>query len=169
MANSTKDRAPASTHKKVVVMLFDRTPIKGYVNPSELGRDGSIDLLTPDGAHRPVSLPVVKCVYFVREFQETFQPERKVFLSRPKLDGLWVRLRFRDEDIMEGLIGNDLLDLLDSGVQITPPDLHGNNLRIYIPRGSLEEVKVLGVVGAARRTPAEGRGVPASQSKLFTE
>ena len=96
----------------------------------------------------------MKCVYFVREFQTPFQPERKVFFSRPKLDGLWVRLRFRDEDIMEGLIGNDLLDLLDCGVQITPPDLHGNNLRIYIPRSALlEEVKVLGVVGAARRTP----------------
>ncbi|HEY0702744.1 MAG TPA: hypothetical protein VGD60_08255 [Candidatus Acidoferrales bacterium] len=169
MPVSAKDRTPSSTHKKVVVMLFDRTPVKGYLNPGELGRDGSIDLLTPDGAHRPISLAVVKCVYFVREFQETFQAERKVFLSRPKLDGLWVRLRFRDEDVMEGIIGNDLLDLLDAGVQITPPDLHGNNLRIYIPRGSLEEVKVLGVVGAARRTPPEGRGVPASQSKLFTE
>jgi hypothetical protein len=169
MPVSAKERAPSSTHKKVVVMLFDRTPVKGYLNPGELVSAGSIDLLTPDGAHRPISLPAVKCVYFVREFQDPFQAERKVFLSRPKLDGLWVRLRFRDEDVMEGLIGNDLLDLLDSGVQITPPDLHGNNLRIYIPRGSLEEVKVLGVVGAARRTPPEGRGVPASQSKLFTE
>ena len=49
-----------------------------------------------------------------------------MFLSRPKLDGLWVRLRFRDEDVMEGIVANDLLDLLDNGVQFTPPDLHGN-------------------------------------------
>ena len=161
-----KVRAPASTHKKVVVMLLDRTPIQGYLNPADLGRDSVIDLLTPDGEHRSISLPSVKCVYFVREFQTPFQPERKVFLSRPKLDGLWVRLRFRDDDTMEGLIGNDLVDLLDSGVQITPPDLHGNNLRIYIPRSALEEVKVLGVVGVARRTP---QAPPASQSKLFSE
>jgi hypothetical protein len=161
-----KDRAPASTHKKVVVLLLDRTPVKGYINAGDLGREATIDLLTPDGEHRSISLSAVKCVYFVREFQTPFQPERKVFLSRPKLDGLWVRLRFRDEDIMEGLIGNELLDLLDFGVQITPPDLHGNNLRIYIPRSALEEVKVLGVVGAARRTP---QAPAASQSKLFSE
>jgi hypothetical protein len=169
MPVSAKDRAPSSTHKKVVVMLLDRTPVKGYINAGELGRDGTLDLLTPEGEHRAISLSSVKCVYFVREFQTPFQPERKVFLSRPKLDGLWVRLRFQDDDVMEGLIGNDLLDLLDTGVQITPPDLHGNNLRIYIPRSALQEVKVLGVVGAARRTPQEPRGAAASQSKLFSE
>ena len=169
MPVSAKDRAPASTHKKVVVLLLDRTPIKGYVIPGTLGHEESIDLLTPDGEHRSIPLSSVKCVYFVREFQTPFQPERKIFLSRPKLDGLWVRLRFRDEDVMEGLVGNDLLDLLDTGVQITPPDLHGNNLRIFIPRSALEEMKVLGVVGAARRTPQESRGASASQSKLFSE
>jgi hypothetical protein len=169
MPVSAKDRAPASTHKKVVVLLFDRTPVKGYVDPSTLGREQSVDLLTPDGEHRSIPLPTVKCVYFVREFQTSFQVERKIFLSRPKLDGLWVRLRFRDEDVMEGLVGNDLLDLLDTGVQITPPDLHGNNLRIFVPRAALEEMKVLGVVGAARRTPQEPRSAPASQSKLFSE
>jgi hypothetical protein len=166
MPVSAKDRAPASTHKKVVVLLLDRTPVRGYLNPGELGREEAIDLLTPDGEHRSIPLSGVKCVYFVREFQNPFQPERKLFLSRPKLDGLWVRLRFRDEDVMEGLVGNDLLDLLDTGVQITPPDLHGNNLRIFIPRTALEEMKVLGVVGAARRTP---QPATSSQSKLFTE
>jgi len=169
MPASTKDRAPTSTHKKVVVLLLDRIVVQGYVNPVTLGIEESIDLLTPDGEHRPISLPQVKCVYFVREFQTPFQPERKVFLSRPKLDGLWVRLRFRDDDVMEGLISNDLLDLLDTGVQITPPDLHGNNLRIYIPRSALAEVKVLGVVGAARRSTQEARAVSASQTKLFSE
>src|SRR5580698_3421097 len=166
MPASAKDRAPASTHKKVVVLLLDRTPIKGYVITGTLGHEESIDLLTPDGEHRSIPLSSVKCVYFVREFQTPFQPGRKIFLSRPKLDGLWVRLRFRDEDVMEGLVGNDLLDLLDTGVQITPPDLHGNNLRIYIPRSALDEVKVLGVVGAARRT---AQPPAASQSKLFSE
>lgn len=169
MPVSAKDRASTSTHKKVVVLLLDRTLVKGYVNPGALGREESIDLLTPDGEHRAIPLSTVKCVYFVREFQTPFQPERKVFRSRPKLDGVWVRLRFRDEDVMEGLVGNDLLDLLDTGVQVTPPDLHGNNLRIFIPRSALEEMRVLGVVGAARRTPHEPRSVPASQSKLFSE
>jgi hypothetical protein len=164
-----KDRAPASTRKKVVVLLLDRGHLKGYLNPAALARAEAFDLLTPDGEHVSVAMASVRSVYFVREFPDVFQPERKVFLSRPKLDGLWVRLRFRDEDVMEGIVANDLLDLLDNAVQLTPPDLHGNTLRLFIPRSALAEMKVLGVVGAARRTPRAAGAVAASQSKLFNE
>lgn len=167
-----KNRAASSTLKKAVVVLLDRTAIKGYLNPASLGRTDGIDLLTLDGEHQATELKHVKCVYFVREFKDPFEPERKTFLSRPKLDGLWVRLRFRDEDTMEGIVSNDLLDLLDSGVQLTPPDLHGNVLRMFIPRSALAEMKVLGVVGVARRAPRATRGIAAvaeAQSKLFGE
>jgi len=143
--------------------------LKGYLNPLALARAEAFDLLTPDGEHVSVAMPTVKSVCFVREFPQTFQPERKVFLSRPKLDGLWVRLRFRDEDVMEGIVANDLLDLLDNAVQLTPPDLHGNTLRLFIPRSALAEMKVLGVVGAARRTPRAAGAAASSQSKLFNE
>jgi hypothetical protein len=153
----------------VVVLLLDRGHLKGYLNPAALARAEAFDLLTPDGEHVSVAMASVKSVYFVREFPDEFQPERKVFLSRPKLDGLWVRLRFRDEDVMEGIVANDLLDLLDNAVQLTPPDLHGNTLRLFIPRSALAEMKVLGVVGAARRTPRAAGAVAASQSKLFNE
>lgn len=167
-----KSRSAASTHKKVVVLLLDRTSSKGYLNPSSLGRSDSIDLLTLDGEHESLQLRDVKAVYFVREFQNSFELERKTFLSRPKLDGLWVRLRFRDEDQMEGIVSNNLLDLLDAGVQLTPPDLHGNVLHMFIPRSALAEMKVLGVVGVARRTPRARRqmgAVVSAQSKLFRE
>ncbi len=163
-----KSLATASTHKKVIVLLVDGKSAKGYLNPGALGSAETIDLLTADGEHRSIDLQDVKSIHFVREFLDALAPERKVFLSRPKLDGLWVRLRFRDEDVMEGIVANDLLDLLDKGVQLTPPDLHGNTLRIFIPRSALAEVKVLGVVGVARRAPADSRAA-ASQSKLFTE
>ena len=167
-----KSRGPSSTLKKVVVLLLDRSSVKGYLNPGTLGQTDSTDLLTLDGEHQAIELKEVKCVYFVREFNDTFELERKTFLSRPKLDGLWVRLRFRDDDAMEGIVSNNLLDLLDTGVQLTPPDLHGNVLRMFIPRSALAEMKVLGVVGVARRTARATRGiaaVPEAQSKLFGE
>lgn len=167
-----KNRAPTSTHKKVVVLLQDGTSAKGYLNPALIGRADAIDLLTVEGEHKSISLEQVKSVHFVREFLDQFEPERKTFLSRPKLDGLWVRLRFRDGDVMEGIVSNDLLDMLDTGVQLTPPDLHGNSLRLFIPRTALLEMKVLGVVGVARRSPQPPRedGVETvAQSKLFSE
>ena len=168
MPQTAKTRAPASTHKKVVVLLLDRTPIRGYLNPASLGRSESIDLLTTDGEHRALALDTVKSIYFVREFTGDFLPERKTFLSRPKLDGLWVRLRYTDGEALEGVVPNDLLSLLDNGLQITPPDLNSSTDRIFIPRAALIEVTVLGVVGIARRKSAAAAAV-ASQPRLFNE
>jgi uncharacterized protein DUF6982 len=167
-----KSRAPASTHKKVAVLHLDRTVSKGYLNPGSLGRSETVDLLTLDGEHKTIMLRDVRAIYFVRELNDPFEPERKTFLSRPKLDGLWVRLRFRDDDVMEGIVSNNLLDLLDVGVQLTPPDLHGNVLHMFIPRSALSEMKVLGVVGVARRSTRTTREIRAAldaQSKLFSE
>ncbi len=162
-----KTRSPASTHKKVVVALVDRKTLRGYLNPTHLGRTDPIDLLTPDGEHEQISLARVRAIYFVREFSDDYEPERKAFLSRPKLDGLWVRLRFLDGEMLEGVVPNDLLALLDNGLQITPPDLNSSTDRIFVPRSALSEVTVLGVVGIARRKPATL--APATQPRLFAE
>ena len=160
-----KARAAASTHKKVVVTFSDRTTLQGYLNPMRLP-DDPLDVLTTNGEHREVPLKEIRAVYFVRDFTDDYEPERKAFFSRPKLDGLWVRLKFRDNETLEGVVSNDLLALLDSGIQITPPDLNGAAVRIFVPRSALSEVTVLGVVGVARRKPAAA--APA-QPKLFSE
>jgi hypothetical protein len=162
-----KNRTPASTHKKVIVVLADRKPLRGYLNPARLGQTDPIDLLTPDGEHQEIPLAKIRSIYFVRDFSDEFEPERKAFLSRPKLDGLWVRLRYTDGETLEGLTPNDLLSLLDNGVQITPPDLNSTTDRIFVPRSALSEITVLGVVGIARRKPAAAAA--AGQSRLFTE
>jgi hypothetical protein len=151
----------------VVVALVDKKTQRGYLNPTHLGRNDPVDLLTPDGEHEQIPMSRVRAIYFVREFSNDYEPERKAFLSRPKLDGLWVRLRFNDSETLEGVVPNDLLSLLDNGLQITPPDLNSTTDRIFVPRSALCEVTVLGVVGVARRKPA----VPpvAAQPRLFTD
>jgi len=162
-----KNRTPASTHKKVVVVLADKKPLRGYLNPTRLGQADPIDLLTQDGEHEQIPLAKVRSIYFVRDFASDFEPERRAFLSRPKLDGLWVRLRYTDSETLEGVVPNDLLSLLDNGLQITPPDLNSTTDRIFIPRSALTEVTVLGVVGIARRKPAAA--AVAAQPGLFNE
>jgi hypothetical protein len=162
-----KNRTPASSQKKVIVRALDGQDLPGYLNQAQIGQGDTLDLLTPDGEHQEIPLKLVKAVYFVREFAETFEPERKAFVSRPKLDGLWVRMVFRDNDTLEGVIPNDLLELLDRGVQITPPDLHGQTARIFVPRTALTELRVLGVVGVARRKAPKPPLPP--QPRLFNE
>src|ERR1700720_4926873 len=149
-------------------MLADRKPLRGYLNPSRLGQNGAVDLLSPDGEHTEIPADKLRSIYFVREFSDEYEPERKAFLSRPKLDGLWVRLRYNDGETLEGVVPNDLLSLLDNGLQITSPDLNSSTDRIFVPRAALSEVTVLGVVGIARRKPAAAAAA-ASQPRLFNE
>ena len=151
-----------------MVVLLDKKALRGYLSPTRLGQADPVDVLTPDGEHEQIPLAKIRSIYFVREFSDDFEPERKVFLSRPKLDGLWVRLRFTDNDTLEGVVPNDLLSLLDNGLQITPPDLNSTTDRIFVPRSALSEVTVLGVVGIARRKPAAAAAA-ANQPRLFTE
>jgi len=148
--------------------LADKRSLRGYLNPSRLGQADPIDLLTPEGEHQELPLSRVRSIYFVREFSDDFEPARKAFLSRPKLDGLWVRLRYCDGETLEGVVPNDLLSLLDNGIQITPPDLNAATDRIFIPRSALSELTVLGVVGVARRKPAAAAAA-SSQPRLFNE
>jgi len=148
------------------VELHDRKSFRGYLNPSRLGQLDPIDLLTQNGEHEQLPLSRIRSIYFVRDFDDDFEPERRAFLSRPKLDGLWLRLRFLDGHSLEGVAPNDLLSLLDNGIQITPPDFNSNTDRIFVPRSALTEVTVLGVVGIARRKPSIP-GVP--QPTLFNE
>lgn len=161
-----KTRQPASTHKKVIVEQQDRRVLKGYLNPAGLGKTDLLDLLTPEGEHQEMPLEKVRAVYFVRDLAEDIDLDRKTFLSRPKLDGLWVRLRFRDGDNLEGVVPNDLLGLLDNGLHITPPDFNSNTDRVFVPRSALTELTVLGVVGIARKKPAAAAG---AQPRLFNE
>jgi Family of unknown function (DUF6982) len=163
-----KTRQPASTHKKVVLELVDKKQLKGYLNPQKLAKAEVVDLLTQEGEHEEVPLARVRAIYFVRDLAEDIELERKTFLSRPKLDGLWVRLRFKDGENLEGVVPNDLLGLFDNGLQFTPPDFNANADRIFVPRTALTELTVLGVVGIARRKPAAAVG-EAVQPRLFNE
>ena len=149
-----------------MIAFYDREKLEGYLNPLRVQGPEPLDLLTVNGERKPLPMKIVRAIYFVRDFNGEYEPERKAFLSRPKLEGLWVRLKFRDNETLEGVVPNDLLALLDSGVQITPPDFNGAVPRIFVPREALSEMTVLGVVGIARRKAAAP--VPA-QPELFSE
>jgi len=163
----SKRRESSASHKKVFVETFDGRTLPGYVTPAHLDRPEGLELLNVNGEVEQVEPERVRAVYFVNDFEQKFLPARKSFLSRPKLDGLWVRVKYRDEDTLEGVVANDLLALLDRGVHLIPPDPGTNCTRIFIPRPAIAELTVLGVVGIARRTAA--RRPPTPQPTLFNE
>jgi hypothetical protein len=62
-----------------------------------------------------------------------------------------VRLRFKDTEILEALMPNDLTQATAEGFFVNPPDTRSNIQRIFVPRSALAELTVLAVIGAAAR------------------
>lgn len=147
----------ASTHKKVIVCKMDRDSVQGYVEAGEFLVGGKMEVLNTSGSVVLIELGEIKCVYFVRDFADSNSLQRKTFTTRPRVEGLWVRLRFRDAEMLEGLMPNDLTQLLAEGVFLNPPDTRGNIQRIFVPRSALSELTVLAVIGssAKRRRQAD--------------
>lgn len=149
-----------STYKKVVVRRLDHGLMKGFVDSaSYLGANG-IRMLDREGRTLTIPLHEIKGVFFVRDFDGNPQrSERKLFQSRPRLAGLWVRMTFKDKEVLEGLLPSNLVELSPEGFLVTPADLYSNNLRVFVPRTALSEIIVLGVIPNGRpRKPSQKRG-----------
>jgi hypothetical protein len=158
------DHRMPSTHKKVVVRKMDRDSINGHVAPANFVRDGKLELLNTSGNVVAIDLRDIKAVYFVREFSDSDSLSRKTFTTRPRTEGLWVRLKFKDNEVLEGMMPNDLSLTTAEGFLINPPDLRSNTQRIFVPRTALESLTVLAVIGATHRrrkgAPTDTRQVP---------
>jgi hypothetical protein len=159
----------ASTHKKVIVRKMGRDSVQGYVGAAaEFLVGNKLELLNTSGNVVLMDLGEIKGVYFVRDFADSNSLQRKTFTTRPRIEGLWVRLRFRDGETLEGLMPNDLTQVRAEGFFLNPPDTRGNVQRIFVPRLALVELTVLAVIGSAakRRRQADS----AHQTPLlFTE
>lgn len=141
-----------STNKKVLVSRFDREVLTGFVNPQSYLLAEGLELMSPEGSVSIVPYSDVKLVCFVRDFQQG-EPskELRLFSTRPKMEGLWIRMRFRDGDAMDGMLTNNLLSLDSFGFSVIPPDPGFQNQRIFVPRAALSGIQVLGVVGSPLR------------------
>jgi len=125
-------------------------------------------VLNTSGNVVSIDLQDIKGIYFVREFVE---PEslRKTFTTRPRTEGLWVRLRFRDNEVMEGMMPNYLTLMTADGYLINPPDTRSNTQRIFIPRTALAQLTVLAVIGAAGGRRRAAAADDTRQMPIFTE
>lgn len=151
-----------STTKKAVLRRFDKEPLAGYINPLSFLQLTGIELLSPEGNVVLIPYSDVKALAFVRDFESPSEPGRQVFQTRPKMEGLWVRLQYRDGDVTEGILPNNLLQIETPGFTIIPPEAFGNTQRLFVPRTALRSVQVLGVVGS----PLKKRAKPAAKEQI---
>ena len=171
----------AAAQKKVVVRTFAGGIAWGYLPQGGFVHSDGIDLMAVDGRISTLLINGIKTISYVRDFNldDSIDPERmgrKSFPARPRGDGLWIKLTFRDDDTMEGLAMFDIgfVDSLleDSGIFMRPPDARANTQRLFVPRTALRSVEVLGFVTAPSKRAAEksaDRVNLETQTELFGE
>ena len=158
----------ASTTKKALIRRFEKETLAGYVNPLSYLQPTCIEVLSAEGKVATIPYPEIRTVSFVRNFEIAGDAERQVFYTRPKMEGLWVSFLFRDGEIFQGVMPNNLLQVEPYGFMVIPPDSFGNVQRVFVPRTAVQSVEVLGVVGSPLNR-RKGKAAPKDQIGLFDQ
>jgi hypothetical protein len=161
------------SRKKAIFRKLSRDWVSGYLPADGFLHAGQVEMLGLEGKVLLLAVEDLKWICYVRDFNsgDLTNPERllrKTFAGRPRGEGLYVRARLTDGDLIEGLAANDVSLVASDGLFLLPPDLRSNTQRIWIPRSSIEELEVIAVIGAAKKKPAAPpEEVPVAQEKLF--
>jgi hypothetical protein len=167
----------AGSRKKVVVRMEDQTVQAGYLPASGVVNraTGDVELLDVAGRLVSVKLREIRYIAYVRDFNldDAVMPERltrKTFLARPRTEGLWVRVSFRDGDVLEGLAALDVSLVedatTDSGIYLVPPDVRSNTQRLFVPRVAMAGLVVVGVVTTPTKLAMEGKAKKKHEGEL---
>jgi hypothetical protein len=153
-----------SAHKKVVVRSSGGRLHWGYLPPNGFVAGDRVEVLEVDGRTKALNFNEMEAIAYVKDFnlQDHVDPEqlgRRSFPARPRGEGLWLRLTFREIAPLEGLVAFDLsfVDSLieDRGLFLTPPDPRSNTLRLFVPRPAIRSVEVLGYISKPSKKLAE--------------
>lgn len=143
---------------KVIIRFEDHT-LRGTAEVSELG---SIEELLRNDQKNPLNsirltmldsdtiedVPTkdAKAVFFVKTFDGDESHKALHFHENaPITPGLWVRVYFYDNEMIEGLISNTRDFVLEEGFFLMPTDPNGNNRLVYVLKRGLKDFHVLGI------------------------
>lgn len=151
-----------STSAKVVIQLPDG-PLKGFVTEEDLTmyqasafEPGEIKLVGAEtGELQTVSIDGAKGIFFVKDFEgKADQPDIRFHDDARPAGYLWVRMKFIDGEVLEGMIDNSSEFILSRGVWVTPTDPTSNNWLIYALKRHLKEFEILGMRQTLHRRTA---------------
>ncbi len=87
-----------------------------------------------------------KAVFFVKTFDGDLRHRALHFHEHaPIVPGLWVRVYFYDNEMIEGIISNTKDFVLETGFFLMPTDPNGNNRLVYVLKAGLKDFHVLGM------------------------
>jgi len=115
--------------------------LKGFLDSELCGRGESlglnplpdqVEIRLLDGGTATVDLGRAKAVFFVNAFAgQPHYNELRFFKNEPEVPGLWVRVRFADQEVMEGLVPNALGAAHACRYLSEPADPKSNNRMVY--------------------------------------
>lgn len=150
--------------KKAMVYRFERELLGGFVDSGLPFDAGQVQFLNPAGVVHNIPIEHVKLVCFVRDWIEGPAWLRNQYAVRPRQQGLWVRLKFRDGEVLEATMPNTLGALDPVALTISPPEAAAGVQRVLVPRQAIETFEVLGVVGSPLKKPLR---TPQNQLNMF--
>jgi len=148
---------PERDDLKVVAHLADGSLVKGILRDSEsfdplaaglIGQTlpSTVSLDLPGGGSRIVDVGSAKALFFVKTLDgRSDYVEIKFFERNPQIEGLWIKIKFKDGEVTEGIVHNSLPFVADSGFFLRPPDPQSNNRVVYVVKNFLSDFRVLGI------------------------
>ena len=144
---STSLSSDLGEKKKVILRKLDGKIIKGYLEgiPDWVGAE-FLKILSLSDEIILVKKSEIKALFFVRRFGGNKEhAEVRFFDTHPKIDGLWIRITFKDDEVLEGIVSNSFDFFVQDGFYIKPPDPNTNNRLVYILKSALKDMTILGI------------------------
>lgn len=169
-------KSMSASRKKAVVRKLSRDWVAGYVSADDFCRQGMVELLDLSGKVILLPAPEIKWLCFVRDFNsgEMNNPERllrKTFAGRPRIEGVFLRLRLSDGDQIEGVATNDRSLIAGDGLFLLPPDTRSNTQRIWVPCTSISDLEAIAIITSQARRKQAPQPAPTksrNQPELFS-
>ena len=117
---------PQRDDLKVVAHLADGSLVKGILRDTEsfdplsaglIGQTlpSTVAVELPEGGSRTVDLKNAKALFFVKKLEgRSDYVEVKFFERNPQIEGLWIKIKFKDGEVTEGIVHNSLPFVADS-------------------------------------------------------
>ncbi len=135
-----------SNRPKIVARSRAGERFKGYLLEGRSLPRGVLRMRSIEGGDLPLDLEQLKGIFFVRDYEgDKGYLETKSLTTDPERKGLRVRLRFEDNETLEGVVENSVDLLQADGFFFWPADTNANNELIFVVKSALLGFRVLGV------------------------